>query len=131
MHLGFAALETGLTRAKNTVNILFKNTSIVAIGLLTYALCGFNLMYPGDFILGDWLGVAGFGLDEKLTKITGNPIQQFEVKVKFIKSMKVRIPNLYISIQDLPNTVLRYINKPRKGVKLIDTLQQQGILSGN
>ena len=38
MHLGFAALEAGLTRAKNTVNILFKNTSIVAIGLLTYAL---------------------------------------------------------------------------------------------
>ena len=63
MHLGFAALEAGLTRAKNTVNILFKNTSIVAIGLLTYALCGFNLMYPGDFILGDWLGFAGFGLN--------------------------------------------------------------------
>ena len=63
MHLGFAALETGLTRAKNTVNILFKNTSIVAIGLLTYALCGFSLMYPGDFILGDWLGFAGFGLN--------------------------------------------------------------------
>ena len=62
MHLGFAALEAGLTRAKNTVNILFKNTSIVAIGLLTYALCGFNLMYPGEFILGDWLGFAGFGL---------------------------------------------------------------------
>ena len=63
MHLGFAALEAGLTRAKNTVNILFKNTSIVAIGLLTYALCGFSLMYPGDFIFGDWLGFAGFGLN--------------------------------------------------------------------
>ncbi|MBU0678128.1 MAG: ammonium transporter [Verrucomicrobia bacterium] len=47
MHLGFASLESGLTRAKNTVNILFKNTSIIAIGLLTYWLCGFNLMYPG------------------------------------------------------------------------------------
>ena len=63
MHLGFAALEAGLTRAKNTVNILFKNTSIIAIGLLTYALCGFNLMYPGNFILGDWFGFAGFGLN--------------------------------------------------------------------
>ena len=47
MHLGFATLETGLTRAKNTVNILFKNTFIVCIGVLTYALIGFNLMYPG------------------------------------------------------------------------------------
>ena len=45
MHLGFATLESGLTRSKNTVNILFKNVSIIAIGLLTYALCGFNLMY--------------------------------------------------------------------------------------
>ena len=63
MHLGFATLESGLTRAKNTVNILFKNTMIIAIGLLTYALCGFNLMYPGDaWILGTWFGFAGFGL---------------------------------------------------------------------
>ena len=63
MHLGFAALESGLTRAKNTVNILFKNTAIVAIGLLTYAIVGFNLMYPGDFSLGQFFGFAGFGLD--------------------------------------------------------------------
>lgn len=47
MHLGFATLETGLTRSKNTVNILFKNTGVLAIGLITYAICGFNLMYPG------------------------------------------------------------------------------------
>ncbi len=60
MHLGFAALESGLTRSKNTTNILFKNTAIVAIGLLTYALCGFNLMYPGDF--NGWIGFAGLGL---------------------------------------------------------------------
>ena len=31
MHLGFASLEAGLTRAKNTVNILFKNTFIVSM----------------------------------------------------------------------------------------------------
>ncbi|MGE3523803.1 MAG: ammonium transporter, partial [Candidatus Dadabacteria bacterium] len=33
MHLGFAMVESGLTRANNTTNILFKNTSVVAIGL--------------------------------------------------------------------------------------------------
>ncbi len=60
MHLGFATLEVGLTRAKNTNNILFKNTSIVAIGLLTYTLVGFNLMYPGDF--NGWIGFAGMGI---------------------------------------------------------------------
>ncbi len=63
MHLGFATLESGLTRSKNTVNILFKNTAIVAIGLLTYALVGFNLMYPGDFSMGQFFGFAGFGLN--------------------------------------------------------------------
>jgi ammonium transporter, Amt family len=60
MHLGFASLESGLTRAKNTTNILFKNTFIIAIGILTYALCGFSLMYPGEF--NGWLGAAGLGI---------------------------------------------------------------------
>lgn len=62
MHLGFASLEAGLTRAKNTVNILFKNTIIPAIGLLTYAFIGFNLMYPGDVFFGGFFGLAGLGI---------------------------------------------------------------------
>ena len=63
MHLGFATLEAGLTQAKNTVNILFKNTAIISIGILTYAICGFNLMYPGDFqFVAGAFGFAGFGI---------------------------------------------------------------------
>lgn len=62
MHLGFASLECGLTRAKNTVNILFKNTVIPAVGILTYALVGFSLMYPGEEFAGDFLGFAGIGV---------------------------------------------------------------------
>lgn len=62
MHLGFASLESGLARSKNTVNILFKNTLIPAIGILTYALLGFNLMYPGADFAGGFFGFAGFGL---------------------------------------------------------------------
>lgn len=61
MHLGFATVESGLTRSKNTVNILFKNVLIASIGILTYALWGFNAMYPGDFngffAAGSWFGV--------------------------------------------------------------------------
>lgn len=60
MHLGFATVESGLTQSKNTVNILFKNTLIPCIGLLTYAICGFNLMYPG--VDGGWFAFAGFGV---------------------------------------------------------------------
>lgn len=64
MHLGFAFLEIGLTRQKNTINILFKNIFIITIGLLLYCLVGFNLMYPGEF--NGYLGFAGFGLESPL-----------------------------------------------------------------
>lgn len=66
MHLGFACVESGLTRAKNCTNILFKNTVTPAIGVLTYALCGFALMYPGEanWLLGKAFGFAGFGLQD-------------------------------------------------------------------
>lgn len=60
MHLGFAAVESGMSRSKNTVNILFKNTAIPLIGLLTYFVVGFGLMYPGTF--NGYLGFSGFGL---------------------------------------------------------------------
>lgn len=63
MHLGFSFLEIGLTRQKNTINILFKNFFVITIGLLLYAIGGFNLMYPG-FEEGS-LGIlkfAGFGI---------------------------------------------------------------------
>ncbi|WP_420319979.1 ammonium transporter [Flagellimonas sp.] len=63
MHLGFSFLEIGLTRQKNTVNILFKNVFIICVGLLLYYIGGFNLMYPG-FEEGDagFLKFAGFGI---------------------------------------------------------------------
>lgn len=60
MHLGFSFLEIGLTRQKNTINILFKNVFIICTGLLLYYIGGFNLMYPGDF--NGYLGFAGFGI---------------------------------------------------------------------
>nr|WP_245907052.1 ammonium transporter [Reichenbachiella versicolor] len=60
MHLGFAGVEAGFGQSKNTVNILFKNTITPIIGILTYCLCGFNLMYPGDF--NGIFGFAGFGI---------------------------------------------------------------------
>jgi Amt family ammonium transporter len=63
MHLGFSLLEIGLTRQKNTINILFKNVFIICVGLLLYYLGGFNLMYPG-FEDGDggFFKFAGFGI---------------------------------------------------------------------
>ncbi len=64
MHPGFALVETGLCRAKNSVNILTKNVITVAIGLITYLIIGFNIMYPGDanWLFGHFLGFGGFGV---------------------------------------------------------------------
>lgn len=61
MHTGFAFLEIGLTRQKNTINILFKNIFIITGGLLLYYAFGFNLMYPG-FEEGD-MGIFKFSMD--------------------------------------------------------------------
>jgi ammonium transporter, Amt family len=70
MHLGFASVEAGFTQSKNTVNILYKNTLTIAIGLLSYALIGFSLMYPGEF--NGWLGWAGIGLSVPENGITAD-----------------------------------------------------------
>ena len=64
MHLGFSFLEIGLTRQKNTVNILFKNFFVITAGLLLYAIGGFNLMYPGfEEGAAGFFKFAGFGIE--------------------------------------------------------------------
>ncbi|MEX2403355.1 MAG: ammonium transporter [Balneolales bacterium] len=60
MHLGFASVESGLTPAKNTINVIYKNVFILCVGIITYAVIGFQLMYPGDF--NGFLGFGGFGI---------------------------------------------------------------------
>ena len=84
MHLGFSTLEIGLTRSKNTVNILFKNMSIIAIGLLTYAIIGFNLMYPGEFSIGSFFGFAGFGVGTDAAGLTSEYSEGYTYWTDFI-----------------------------------------------
>lgn len=60
MHLGFATVESGMTQAKNSVNVIYKNVFILCTGLLIYALVGFQIMYPGDF--NGIIGFGGFGI---------------------------------------------------------------------
>ena len=67
MHLGFATLESGLCQSKNTVNILYKNVFIICMGVLTYAVWGFNAMYPGDF--NGW-----FALGSPISDYTGDDV---------------------------------------------------------
>lgn len=47
MNLGFALVESGFCRAKNTVNILFKNFVVFAVSSLAFLVLGWGLMF-GD-----------------------------------------------------------------------------------
>ena len=48
MAAGFAMLEAGLVRSKNTVEILNKNALLYGIACIVYLLVGYNIMYPAD-----------------------------------------------------------------------------------
>jgi Amt family ammonium transporter len=61
MHAGFAMVEAGFTRAKNTVNILMKNFMNVSVGLLLFFLVGYGLMFGKS--AGGFIGTNGFMLD--------------------------------------------------------------------
>lgn len=60
MAAGFAMLEAGLVRAKNTTEILTKNVALFAIACIMYMLMGYNIMYPGDAFAGGF--IPGFDL---------------------------------------------------------------------
>ncbi|MED5407051.1 MAG: ammonium transporter [Pseudomonadota bacterium] len=54
MQAGFSCLEAGLIRAKNTINVVIKNTVDFAISVVGFGLIGFSVMF-GPSMLG-WLG---------------------------------------------------------------------------
>ncbi|MDH5735882.1 MAG: ammonium transporter [Gammaproteobacteria bacterium] len=56
MAAGFAMLEAGLVRSKNTTEILAKNVSLFAVSCIMYLVSGYAIMYGGDFFL---TGIAG------------------------------------------------------------------------
>ncbi|MCY7296329.1 ammonium transporter [Alteromonas sp. a30] len=51
MAAGFAMLEAGLVRAKNTTEILTKNVALFAISCTMYLICGYMIMYDGSLFL--------------------------------------------------------------------------------
>ncbi len=63
---GFAMLEAGMVRAKNTSEILTKNVALFAIACIMYMICGYAIMYPGGGE-GAWLPILGLGIGEEHT----------------------------------------------------------------
>lgn len=63
MAAGFAMLESGLVRSKNTVEILNKNVLLYGIACLVYFVIGYNIMYPADPV-NSWIPGLDFFLGE-------------------------------------------------------------------
>ncbi|MBO6554986.1 MAG: ammonium transporter [Pseudomonadales bacterium] len=51
MAAGFAMLEAGLVRSKNTAEILTKNVALFSISCIMYLVCGYAIMYGGEIFL--------------------------------------------------------------------------------
>ena len=51
MAAGFAMLEAGLVRSKNTTEILTKNVALFAVSCTMYLICGYQFMYGGGWFL--------------------------------------------------------------------------------
>jgi len=51
MAAGFAMLEAGLVRSKNTTEILTKNVVLYAVACTMYLVCGYQIMYGGGYFL--------------------------------------------------------------------------------
>ncbi len=58
MAAGFAMLEAGLVRAKNTAEILTKNIALFAVASIMYLLVGYSIMYPAEAINAWWPGIG-------------------------------------------------------------------------
>ncbi len=58
MAAGFAMLEAGLVRTKNTTEILTKNVALFAVACTMYLVCGYQFMYDGGFFLAELTTVA-------------------------------------------------------------------------
>jgi Amt family ammonium transporter len=81
MAAGFAMLEAGLVRSKNTTEILTKNVALYAIACIMYMACGYAIMYGGDYFLSSITGDGVTGAEEPATYA---PSADFYFQVVFV-----------------------------------------------
>jgi len=81
MAAGFAMLEAGLVRSKNTTEILLKNVALYAVACTMYMVCGYAIMYGGDIFLSTITGDGVTGAEEPATYA---PSADFFFQVVFV-----------------------------------------------
>jgi Amt family ammonium transporter len=81
MAAGFAMLEAGLVRAKNTTEILTKNVLLFAIASTMYLVIGYDIMYGGGIFLD---GIVADGVAGAEEPATYAPSADFYFQVVFV-----------------------------------------------
>ena len=82
MAAGFAMLEAGLVRSKNTVEILTKNITLFAVACIMYMVVGYGIMYGGDIFLSTITGSGAVEGGEE--NATYAPSADFFFQVVFV-----------------------------------------------
>ena len=84
MAAGFAMLEAGLVRSKNTTEILTKNISLYAVACTMYMVCGYSIMYGGGDLTLFLSGIVGDGVAGAEEPATYAPSADFYFQVVFV-----------------------------------------------
>ena len=84
MAAGFAMLEAGLVRSKNTTEILTKNISLYAVACTMYMICGYSIMYGGGDLTLFLSGIVGDGVTGAEEPATYAPSADFYFQVVFV-----------------------------------------------
>jgi Amt family ammonium transporter len=84
MAAGFAMLEAGLVRSKNTTEILLKNVSLYAVACTMYMICGYSIMYGGGELTTFLSGIVGDGVAGAEEPATYAPSADFFFQVVFV-----------------------------------------------
>lgn len=84
MAAGFAMLEAGLVRSKNTTEILTKNVALFAVACTMYMVCGYSVMYGGGDFTMFLSGILGDGVAGAEEPATYAPSADFYFQVVFV-----------------------------------------------
>jgi Amt family ammonium transporter len=84
MAAGFAMLEAGLVRSKNTTEILTKNVALFAVACTMYMVCGYSVMYGGGEFTMFLSGIIGDGVTGVEEPATYAPSADFYFQVVFV-----------------------------------------------
>jgi len=84
MAAGFAMLEAGLVRSKNTTEILTKNVALFAVACTMYMVCGYSIMYGGGDFTMFLSGILGDGVTGAEEPETYAPSADFYFQVVFV-----------------------------------------------